>query len=194
MRKLNSTDPQPFQPLRSARSLQREDLPEDLAAFYSINEGVGLHSSPERLIRLCLLNEVRRITWPNLHVFGAEPFPGWETFSGYRLGISSFFDEIIYAEDCPCCPAGCILAIGANIVGPGGDGPYPFECSLVLAPTWTDWLRRLDSQNWMEYGLIPGEIDRLPRPTQLEQRDYYRSLNPHLEWEDTAPKPWWKIW
>lgn len=194
MRGMHRIDQKPFQPLPTARSLSRDDLPTDLANFYSHNEGVGLESSPDRLVRLCLLNEVQRIGWSDLHVFGSEPIPGWEQFSGYRVGISSFFDEIIYTVHSPCCPAGCILAIGVNISGPGGNGPHPFECSLVLAPTWNDWLSRLEALRWVEYGLLPDEVTRLPPRQQQEQLDYYRSLNPQLEWEQSGPKPWWQFW
>lgn len=44
-------------------------------------------------------SEVKPIAWKDLHIVGADmPPAGWESFSGYRLGVGSFFDEIIYGS------------------------------------------------------------------------------------------------
>ena len=188
----------PFNRLPTVRRLATDNLPSDLVSFYSQYEGVGLESSPDRLVRLCRLNEVVRITWSHLHIFGKEPFAGWESFRGFRIGMSSFFDDIIYVSSSPCCPAGSIIAFGVDVIGPGGSGPFPFECSLVLAATFSNWLRRLEEQKWMEYGLFPGEMERLRPRRQQEQLAHYRSLNPNCEWDELAAgftsKPWWQFW
>lgn len=188
----------PFDRLPTAGRLVADNLPADLVSFYSQYEGVGLESSPDRLVRLCRLNEVERIAWSDLHNFGDEPFAGWESFAGLRIGNSSFFDDIIYVSSSPCCPAGSILAFGLDVSGPGGSGPFPFECSLVLAATFSDWLCRLEKQKWIEYGLVPAEIPRLWPWRRRDQLAYYRSLNPSCEWDALAAgfssKPWWQFW
>lgn len=178
----NRTNPQPFAPLSAARNIERLNLPEDLAEFYRHNEGVGLESDPERLIRLCQLAEVEQIGWSDLHVIGEDSLEGWEHFSGYRIGISSFFDEIVYVLNAPTCPPGSILLLGVDICGPGGDGPLAFECSLVLATNFQEWLNRLERSKWIDLGLIPGEFEHLPASEQGEVSRYFKSLNPQITW------------
>lgn len=187
-------DQRPFQRLARPRRVEIDNLPADLMAFYSENEGVGLESSPDRLVRLCQLNEVAAITWSDLHIFGKDPVAGWESFRGLRIGVSSFFDDIVYATSSPSCSAGSILAFGVEVMGPGGTGPNRFECSLVLADAFSTWLKRLEQHNWKEYGLVPSEIQRLRSRIQREQLAYYQSLNPGIEWEELLEKPWWKFW
>ena len=178
-------NPKPFVRLKQPRFLIRPDLPADLVKFYEQNEGVGLESSPNRVVRICRLKEVTRIGWRNLHILGREECPGWERFAGLRIGISSFFDEIVYVLDAPCCSLGAILSLGVDVAGPGGCGPAPLESSLVLAVTFPEWLRHLERMGWVEYGLVPGGILELPEPTQHELRRYYLSLNPGIAWGGT---------
>lgn len=173
-------DAKPFVRLAASRIV--EGLPPDLAAFYAENEGVGLESSPERMVRLCRLNEVTRIGWRDLHLFGDDDFPEWDQFAAYRIGVSAFFDEIMYVLDAPSCPAGSILTIGMNIAGPGGSGEAALEPSLVLASSFTEWLRHGEACGWVEYGLIPGELTELPDDEQRSHRRYYQALNPGMSW------------
>ena len=173
-------NPRPFVPLAESRPV--EGLPPDLAAFYAENEGVGLESSPDRLVRLCRLDEVLRIGWRDLHIFGNDPWPSWERFAAYRIGISSFFDEIVYVLDAPACPAGSILTIGVDISGPGGSGEAALKPSLILSSGLTEWLRHLERHGWMEYGLVPGSLVDLTEIEQRSLRHYYQSLNPGIDW------------
>lgn len=174
----------PFVPLSTPRSTDNTGLPDDLAEFYRHSEGIGLEAHPDNLIRLCTLEEVERIGWSDLHVIGgSEPEEGWEQFSGYRIGTSSFFDEIVYVLDAPSCRPGSILVIGVDIYGPGGDGPSAFECSLVLAASFEEWIDRLKQANWIELGVIPGELENLQPADRQASIRYYQSLNPKLEWE-----------
>src|SRR5262245_16335096 len=96
-------DPKPFKRLPRRRKVMRPGLPSDLPQFFSVNEGVGVESSPERLVRLCRLDEVSRIKWQDLHIFGEEVCSGWESFAAFRIGVSSFLDEIAYVISSPCC-------------------------------------------------------------------------------------------
>lgn len=175
-------DQNPSVRFTSQRSVEGLGLPKDLAQFYAENEGVGLESSPDRLVRLCRLDEVARIGWSDLHIFGADTCPGWEQFAAYRIGVSSFFDEILYVLDAPSCPAGSILTIGVDVTGPGGSGSEALEPSLVLAPGFAEWLRHLEECAWVEYGLVPGGLDRLPEAEQRYHRRYYQALNPGIDW------------
>ncbi len=172
----------PFQRLSNARRLERADLPPDLAAFYERNEGLGLESDPDILVRMCRIEEVERIGWADLHVIGSDHVPGWETFSAIRIAMSAYFDEIVYVLDCPCCDAGSILCLGVDVSGPGGAGETPLEVSLVLAASFGEWLARLERFQWVEYGLMPGSIDELPPSAQVELRGHFTRLNPEISW------------
>ena len=178
-------DQKPFARLPVPRRVAQAGFPTELAEFYSQNEGVGLESTPDRLIRLCKLSEVTPMAWSDLHIIGDDPFEGWDRFSGLRLGISSFFDDIVYVINCPRCPAGAIMTLGMDIMGPAGNGPFPFECSLVLASSFSEWLQRLAAMQWLDYGLGPGELLQLPQPQQDEYYAYYKGLNPGIDWYQT---------
>ena len=175
-------DPKPYIGLLTPRTIHRSDLPPDLAEFYCHNEGVGLESPPERMVRLCLLEEVKLIQWHDLHVIGADPAPGWEKFSAWRIGISSFFDEIVYVINAPSCASNAIMTLGIDVAGPGGDGPFANESTLVLGSSLSTWLEHLKTVNWMEYGLAPGAINEVPSEEQIRLRKYYRTLNPQATW------------
>jgi hypothetical protein len=69
-------DPKPFEKLTTRRLINRSDLPLDLAEFYAENEGMGLESSPDRIVRLCRLDEVSRVGWRDIHLDGKDDCPG----------------------------------------------------------------------------------------------------------------------
>ena len=99
-------DPTPFTLLKSSRRIEADWLPQDLRDFYATREGVGLSSTPDRLVRLCELDEVARVRWGDLHIIGARKRRvAWENFSGIRLGRSSFGDEIVLVLSAPSAPA-----------------------------------------------------------------------------------------
>jgi hypothetical protein len=180
-------DPKPFVRLTSPRVVERPGLPKDLVVFYAENEGVGLKSNPDRVVRLCRLDEVSRIGWRDLHILGTDEYPGWERFAAYRIGVGPYFDEIVYVLDAPACPTGSILAIGVDVAGPGGSGPARLEPSLVLASSFAEWLSHLEECDWIEYGLVPGELTGLPEIKQRQHRAYYQALNPGISWGTTEP-------
>jgi hypothetical protein len=176
----------PFLVLKQPRSVNRPDLPSDLVEFYSRHEGIGLESSPERIVRLCKLDEVRRVAWRDLYVLGASKAPpGWETFAALRVGISSFFEEIVYVLSAPSCSRGSILALGPDYAHLGGSGPNALEGSLVLASSFGEWLAHMERMSWEEYGLTPGGIADLTPEQRAEVRQYYERLNPLIEWGST---------
>jgi hypothetical protein len=176
--------PMPYRRLESRRDVGSSDFPEDLRKFYAWHEGTGLDSDPERIVRLCKLAEVKTIRWADLHIFGKDkPDRGWEHFAGYRIGISSFHDEIIYVLQAPVCAAGSILALGPDVAGPGGKGPLAIEPSLVLAPNFAEWIKNLERAEGHEYGLTPGSIRELPKLQKDRLLHYYKGLNPGLRWE-----------
>lgn len=182
-------DQRPFRPLATPRNVVRTDLPAELRQFYARNEGVGLERSPESMVRLCLLSEVEKHAWRDVHIFGKdEPPPGWDDFEAFSIGISSYLDWIYLVQQAPCCPPGSILTIGVGIAGPGGRGEHTFECALVLASSFDEWLTHLERNDWFEYGLYPGRIWELPAARQSELRTYYKAMNPGIDWE-TPPPP-----
>lgn len=187
---MNEIDQKPFLELKEPRSVDCKDLPADLRKFYSRYEGCGRESSPERLVRLCKLSEVKPITWKDLHIFGADPPPdGWETFSGYRLGISVYFDDIIYVQSTPVCKPGSVFTIGVDVAGPGGEGPHALENSVVLASSFDAWIEHLEKTNWVEYGLGPGSRFDLPAEEHRSLIEYFKALNPRSFWRDAKPGP-----
>ncbi len=176
----------PYCRLVAPREVADRRLPDDLRQFFAGNEGIGLDSNPERIVRLCKLSEVKAVQWADLHIFGKyEPDPGWEEFAGYRIGISSFGDEIIYVLKAPVCASGSILTLGPDVAGPGGTGPLAIEPSLVLSPNFDEWLRNMERAGWREYGLTPGGIRELPRSQKDQLLRYYKGLNPKIKWDDS---------
>lgn len=178
-------DPKPFKrcALRNTSA-----LPEDLSAFYSQHEGVGLESSPDRMIRLCRLAEVRQVSWEDLQAMESEA--PWQTFAAIRIGMSSFFDEILYVLECPVAPRRSILAVGADLTsGPGGMGAELFEMSLLLAPTFSEWLKHIESLGWNEPGIGCSEMEFDAAQT-VRLKAYYGALNPHsFAWRDEETGP-----
>jgi hypothetical protein len=175
-------DPKPFKPLKRPRRISRRDLPKDLAEFYRTNEGVGLNSSSDRVVRLCKLSEVFDHGWSEIPLFGEYTEPGWEGFRGMYIGASQFGDIIYRVRKAPCCSAGSILALGMDVAGPGGTGTHSLEASLVLAKSFDAWLAHLERYDWVEYGFVPGDIKNQPDADQAELQSYYRSLNPSIDW------------
>jgi hypothetical protein len=168
-------DLKPFIRLPMPRMVSRPELSSGLAEFYAWHEGVGLESSPDRPVRLCKLDEVTRVGWKDLLVVSDVP-EGWERFAAFRIGRGMFFDDIVYVLEAPSCPPGSILAIGRDLCGPGGDGPFRLESSLVLAATFPAWLAHLERWGWVEYAVAGWEPP--PEPQEIDQ--YYRALNPGL--------------
>jgi len=178
------SDPMPYRRLVAPREITDRHLPDDLRRFYAQSEGVGLDSDPERIVRLCKLAEVKAVRWADLHIFGKEqPGPGWEEFAGYRIGVSSFGDEIIYVLKAPVCAAGSIFTLGPDVAGPGGTGPLAIEPSLVLSTNFDEWLRNMERAGWREHGLTPGDISELPKGRKDHLLRYYKGLNPGIKWE-----------
>jgi len=182
---IRSIDHTPFLDLAEPRVVERRDLPEDLQRFYSRHDGKGLSSSPDPTVRIAKADEVALIAWKDLHVVGEEaPPPGWEAFSGYRIGISTFFDEIVYVQWAPCCERGSILMIGPDVAGPQMKGPTQPEFCLILASTFDDWIERLFKYDWIEYGVVPGERRSLDGAKRKAVTDHFRGLNLGLSWSD----------
>ena len=169
----------PFVRLASPRVVDRPDLPPELAEFYARHEGVGLNSSSRRVVRLCKLTEVALVGWLDLWfgpIWGTPE--GWVRFSAFRIGTGMFGEEILSVNDSPVCPNGSVLMIGSNVIGPGGDGPYVLESSLVLAARFPDWLVHLERWGWAEPGIAP--VWDTTDTEQEEIRLYYLALNPTL--------------
>lgn len=160
-----------FSKLKKPRDVSSYSLPAELADFYSHYEGCGLYSSPEIPVRFCRLDEVKRFVWRDVHIFGSDECPGWELFDAYYIGLGSFFEEFFYVVSAPVCQPGSILMIGVDVPGPGGVGPATLEPSLVLATSFTEWLKRLKADAWLELNNRPGD------------ESYYRRLNPEIQWE-----------
>jgi hypothetical protein len=118
-----------------------------------------------------------------VHLFQNDKSPGWVEFEGIIIGCGQFFDSLYLVQRAPSCPKGSILAIGTDIAGPSGIGPYELEPSLVIAPSFEEWLRNLERNGWYEYGLGPGAIWDLSVEEQSRLRGYYKSFNPRIEWE-----------
>jgi hypothetical protein len=171
----------PYHTLTHSRDV--ENVPLMLQRFYAANDGVGIDSSADRSIRLCKLQEIARVQWSDLHIVGKHPpESGWEAFSGYRIAVSNFLDEIILVLNAPVCSSGSIITLGPDVAGPGGDGAHTLEYSLVLANDFDSWLDRLEQDQWIEYGLGPAGIADLPRPRAMVLKQHFHRLNPRISW------------
>lgn len=177
----------PFSLLATSRDLGRNDLPPELARFYEKNEGIGLQSPADRIVRLCRLSEVKTCAWRDVPIFGSEDEAGWNDFEAFHVGVSLYHDGIYWVRQAPCCPKGSILTIGPDLAGPGGDGPDTIEPSLVLASSFDGWLTHLARYAWFEYGLAPGNLADLPASDQSEMRAYFKVLNPGISWGAGLP-------
>lgn len=167
-------DPKPFVRLSLPRVIDRPDLPPDLARFFADHEGRGLESDPIRVVRFCLLDEIKRGGWPDF--FGSEECAGgWEDFDAILIGANCFGHELYYVVNAPSCANGAILELDFEAGGPGGSGPYALEGTLVLAASFQEWLRHMEEMNWNEYGICG--TDELSEAKQREMRDYYDALN-----------------
>src|SRR5262245_3480845 len=169
-------DLKPFVPLAAPRVVNRPELPPDLAEFYSGHEGVGLERDPDLPVRLCRLEEVALVRWNDLLPHLDDVPKGWEGFAAVRVGLGMFGDQILYVLHAPSCPRGSVLAIGIDLAGPGGEGPFILEGTLVLAKSFPEWLAHLEQWGWVEYAVAGWD----PPPESLEIERYYRALNPGL--------------
>jgi hypothetical protein len=70
-----------------------------------------------------------------------------------------------------------VAAIGRDLAGPGGDGPFRMESTLVLAASFPEWLTHLERWGWVEHAL--GGFER-PSESQQEVFQYYLALNPNI--------------
>lgn len=177
----------PFIALPSPRTVAIPWLPDVLRAFYNTHEGIGLDADVDNPIRLGRADELVRVRLDELDMFrGYEPEGPWASFSGIRLGISCFFDNIVFVLHAPVCDPGAILAFGPDVPGPGGRGDdADIPGSLVLARDLDSWLGRIREDHWHEYGLVPGEIDDLPEARAAFLRRHFLDLNPKIDWART---------
>ena len=165
----------PFQSLLSRR-VPDTNLPGDLQEFYSCNEGCGKQVEP-RSIRLCKHEDLRIVSWNDLHVLGGDPIPdGWQNFRAILIGVGAFFEEYLYVLESGVFKKGSILAMGISVIGPGGTGRYIIEPSLLLAKSFSEWLSSLERCNWIEVGLHSGEVNG--KAAQMRMNDL-KAMNPH---------------
>jgi hypothetical protein len=78
----------------------------------------------------------------------------------------------------PSCPPGSVLAIGRDLAGPGGDGPFRMESTLVLAASFPEWLTHLERWGWVECAL--GGVEHVSVSQEQEVFRYYLALNPNI--------------
>ncbi len=171
-------DMKPFIELAEPRVVNRPELPPDLVEFYTQHEGVGLDTSTDRSVRLCRLDEVTLIRWKDSYRPSDNVPEAWQGFAAWRIGVGAFGDEILYVLNAPSCPPGSILAIGRDLAGPGGDGPFRLESSLVLGANFQKWLTHLERWGWVEHAI--GAADRMSESLEQELFRYYLALNPHI--------------
>ena len=74
------------------------------------------------------------------------------------------------------------MAIGVDMTGPGSFGDKVSEPSLVLASNFASWLSRLEEDDWVEYGIVPGSIAELQPERQGKLRAHFLSINPKITW------------
>ena len=84
---------------------------------------------------------------------------------------------------------GILVAVPATPVGrvTGKKQERLREWNQVLASSFAEWLSHLEECDWIEYGLVPGELTGLPEIKQRQHRAYYQALNPGISWGTTEP-------
>lgn len=176
-------DPKPFIELKKLRRVSVDWMPGDLKEFYEAHEGLGLSSTVDSDVRLCKLREVKQITFADLdYVIGPKPSAGWKAFSAIRFAMGCFGDHICYVKSAPSAPAGSVMSFGFDVAGPGGTGDEALVNSLLLSEDFDHWIVRLERDQWIEYGLVPGGIDDLPAARKSELGAHFRRLNPRITW------------
>lgn len=146
--------------LARPREVERREMPDALRRFYRNHEGIGLESPSSHVVRLARLDEVRRITWTDLHILGDEdpPHDGWKSFSAWRIGYSDMLDEIVYVVHAPGVSAGSVLAAGIGVMlGPPGDDEEGPEGAIVVAGSFEDWIKRVEQHGPVAHGLFVHE-------------------------------------
>jgi hypothetical protein len=158
----------------------RSDLPDDLANFYTWNEGIGLGCDSGITVRLCKLDELRRMK-SNRFDFDFVPLV-WRGFEAIRIGLGTCGEEVAYVLSCPSAPPGSILAFGDHCIGwgGGGEGPDSLESTLVLAPTFDAWLAHMERWGW-EDPILAG-VGEWKGQEKQELREYYLMHNPQIDW------------
>ncbi|GIW81422.1 MAG: hypothetical protein KatS3mg105_3229 [Gemmatales bacterium] len=170
----------PYVKLAKSRKLKRNDLPADLAQFYSEYEGVYDESSEDdagfNSVYFLKLHDVRHVRAKDILVLRDQP--DWKYFSGIQIAISRYGDSVVYVCLAPTCNSGAIMLLGPDVAGPGGWGPYKWDPTLVLAPSFGEWLKHLRRSKWCEYGVVPGSIQELPPEEGERLCAYFHKLNP----------------
>lgn len=177
----------PYHQLNRRRTVNRDDLPADFREWYSRHEGCGLEADPDRSVRLCRLSEAQVIGWGDIRMNGGNDLPRSDPsydFRAVRVGVGSFFDDIVYILRDEFYPPCSVVAYGNDVAGPDTEGAKGLPCALVLGKGFAEWLRHLEKCRWVEYGLTPGEIGKRPAAEQVELRRYYRQLNPGVSWAE----------
>jgi hypothetical protein len=110
-----------------------------------------------------------------------RPRNAWLRTKIVRLGEDCFGDEILFLPSSPARRAGGVYLVGRDVAGPT-DHPKQPSTVLCIAPTIAEWLENLRKYEWIEYGVLPGEINRLSVSERKRLRAYYNTLNPGLKW------------
>lgn len=173
----------PFKPLARKRRVPTK-LPPEIAEFYASNEG-HCPVIPEYIVGLFPLKNVAvgtgRIVPSLASIYEDEPDNPWLHAKVALLGQDSFGDDIFYARSTPARRDGGIYLVGRDVGGPKRNKVQDSRV-LCLASSFASWLEHLRANDWIDYGVVPGEIGELPRAKQTELRRYYAALNSKLDW------------
>ena len=160
----------PFKPLPKKR-LVPSTLPPEIAEFYASNEGY-CPVMPEYIVGLFPLENVevgtgRIVPWLATIYEGDQENP-WLRAEVVLLGRSSFGDDIFYAISSPARLTGGIYLVGPDIGGPEVSDVQG-DNVLCVAGSFAAWLEHLRANDWIEYGVVPGEISELSCAEQTER-------------------------
>jgi hypothetical protein len=54
--------------------------------------------------------------------------------------------------------------------------------AVISSDDFVSWIQRLKMDNWLDYGIFPGEISSLPPARQAVLKAHFNRLNPKAEW------------
>ena len=112
-------------------------FPSDLTTWYQRHEGIGSDGPTIHHVRLCTLAELKPLGAGDL---GLADEPAWAGFRGLHIAQAAVDARIIYTLAGQAYRFGTVFA-------------FTPLARVVLDVNFVGWLKRLEGDNWIEWGL-----------------------------------------
>ncbi|GAB5497345.1 MAG: hypothetical protein Phyf2KO_24250 [Phycisphaerales bacterium] len=108
----------------------------------------------------------------------------WLGFDGYIIGRTLFFEDVVYFPETPVLSEGGIYFWGVDVAGPQESELQPWFV-LCVSSDFNSWQQRLLADDWLEYGVFPGNARNLSEEKKSALALDFCKLNaPGLKWLD----------